>query len=647
MHYYEIAPTRVFRTDSNILTYSSPEILQPGTLVTIPLGKSHCTGLILKSVSQPTFPTKNILQILIPQALPDHLVKSLLWLSSYYATPLPNVLQTALPKGLDKKRRQKLHLGLPEIKSDTKIPLNPAQQNAIQQIQDSPHNTVLLHGITGSGKTNVYLTLAAQTLAQNHSAILLVPEIALTSQLVQRFQTYFTNVVLIHSELSESARHQTWLHLLNHPDPQIVIGPRSALFSPLSRLGLIIIDEAHEPSYYQEQSPKYSAIRFASVLAQSSETNAKVLLGTATPTVSDYFLFEHKKAIVTLNQLAVPAAQTATIKVIDFKDRSQFSKHHIFSNSLLNSITQSISQHRQSLIFHNRRGSAPLTICQDCGWQATCPYCFLPLTLHHDKFALFCHSCGYHQNVPTSCPECHNTQIIHKGFGTKQLESELNKLFPEARIIRFDADTTPDKQLKNVYPDLLAGDYDIIIGTQMIAKGFDFPLLRTLGVIQADAGLSLPDFSSAERSFILLNQVIGRANRGHQASEIFIQSYQPEHFTISTAVNSDYSDFYQTSLRDRRRAKLPPFVFLLKITITYKTEATVLKHIRQLYRQLNRNFPKVIFSQPTPDFHERSTRGYTWQIIAKSTTRKPLLQITQQLPRSSALHFALDPPSLL
>ena len=652
MFYYEISPNRIFRTDSDILTYSSTEQLKPGTLVNIPLGKHQCPGMVIRQVEQPSFATKQVLNLINPTPLPPHLFKSLLWFSQYYASPLPNVLQTALPSGINKKRRQKINFNhvnslTASSSSPTDIPLNSDQRKAIRHINQSSSHTVLLHGITGSGKTNIYLSMAQQSLDQNQSAIILVPEIALTSQLVQRFKEYFSEVILIHSELSESERHQTWLHLLNSSEPQIVIGPRSALFAPVKKLGLIIIDEAHEPSYYQEQNPKYSALRLASVMAHNSSSTTKTILGTATPTVADYFLCHKKSSVVELKRLATEKQPNSSIQIIDLKNRSLFTKHHLFSNPLIESITQSLQDHKQSLIFHNRRGSAPLTICQDCGWQANCPNCFLPLTLHNDKFALFCHSCGYKQKVPTSCPECHNTQIIHKGFGTKQIEDEMNKLFPNAKIIRLDADTETEKQIKNTYSELHSGKYDIIIGTQMIAKGFDFPHLRTLGVIQADSSLSLPDFSATERTFILLNQVIGRANRGHQAGEIFIQTYQPEHFAITTATTSDYATFFRTALEDRRRAQLPPFTFILKIAITYKTEATTLKHIKNLYQSIRQTYPKLELSQPTPAFHERTNRGYTWQLIIKAKSRPQLIQLIKNLPKSSALHFSIDPPSLL
>ena len=223
----------------------------------------------------------------------------------------------------------------------------------------------------------------------------------------------------------------------------------------------------------------------------------------------------------------------------------------------------------------------------------------------------------------------------------------MNKLFPNAKIIRLDADTETEKQIKNTYSELHSGKYDIIIGTQMIAKGFDFPHLRTLGVIQADSSLSLPDFSATERTFILLNQVIGRANRGHQAGEIFIQTYQPEHFAITTATTSDYATFFRTALEDRRRAQLPPFTFILKIAITYKTEATTLKHIKNLHQSIRQTYPKLELSQPTPAFHERTNRGYTWQLIIKAKSRPQLIQLIKNLPKSSALHFSIDPPSLL
>lgn len=645
MNYYLIAPAKTFHSTDNTLTYASNEPLQIGQIVEIPLGKNTTFGIVSAKTTQPDFETKEIIRILYPEPLPKHLLKAIFWLSDYYRCPLSTVVQAALPRGITKKRRQPKAIETSSIAKAPNNPLNSAQKRAVVEINSNPANTILLHGITGSGKTNIYIELTKQTLAQNQSVILLVPEIALTSQLVRNFQAHFDNVILLHSAQTEAVRHQLWQKSLQSTTPQVVIGPRSALFAPVHDLGLVIIDEAHEPAYHQDQNPKYSALRLAAVMA-------KTILGSATPLVSDYYICKQRKAVIELNELAIKSTKTTEISIIDLKNRPDFTRSRLLSNQLISSIQKSLDQHTQSMIFHNRRGTAPLTICDQCGWQALCKNCLLPLVLHADKYQMRCHTCGRTYPVPTACPECHNASIHHKGFGTKMLEEELHRLFPTARIARFDADTETDLQLNKIYDQVHAGDYDIIVGTQMIAKGFDFPKITTLGIAQADAGLSLPDYSSEERTFQLINQVIGRANRGHQNSHIFIQSFQPDHPLISYAAQSDYTGFYKYLLQRRRQSTLPPYSFLLKLSLTYKTEKATVLNVRKLNKKIiqfsqKSQLSQVSISPPMPAFHERSNTGFTWQIIIKAKSRKDLLAIFDSLDKNPYLHYDFDPISLL
>ena len=645
MKYYLIAPAKTFHSSDNLLTYSSETLLKIGQIVEIPLGRQSTIGIVVKNTTQPDFDTKSITKIIYEQPLPKKLVDALFWLSSYYRCPLSTVIQAALPRGITKNRRGKL-LEAPNI-TPIDNPLNSAQRAAIRAIEENPANTILLHGITGSGKTNIYIELCARTLAKNQSVILLVPEIALTSQLVRNFQQHFKSITLLHSNLTESLRHQLWEKILTDNQPQVIIGPRSALFAPVQDLGLIIIDEAHEPAYHQEQNPKYSASLLAGKLA-------KTVLGTATPLISDYYLCKSHNAVVEINQLAIESDKHTSISVIDLKDRNDFTKSRILSNQLIESIKASLTNHTQSMLFHNRRGTAPMTICDKCGWQALCPNCFLPLVLHADAFQMRCHTCARNFPVPTACPECKNASIHHKGFGTKLIEDELHRLFPSAKIARFDMDTDDDLKLTKIYDEVYRGDYDIIVGTQMIAKGFDFPRLTTLGIVQADAGLSLPDFSSEERTFQLITQVIGRAKRGHQNSNIFIQSFQPDHPIISLASQSDYASFYNYLVQKRQQSKLPPYSFLLKLSVTYKTETATVKNIRTLYKkviqtakQLQIPENRIVVSPPMPAFHERTSTGYTWQLVIKAKSRQNLLDIFDHLPKNNYLHYDFDPISLL
>ena len=335
------------------------------------------------------------------------------------------------------------------------------------------------------------------------------------------------------------------------------------------------------------------------------------------------------------------------ITVIDFKNRENFTKNRYFSTPLLNQIEKNLENHHQTLIFHNRRGSAPLTLCEKCGWQALCPTCFLPLTLHTDAYKLLCHTCGYETKVPQKCPSCGALDVIHKGFGTKLLEQELKKLFKTAKIARFDADNTKEDTLDHRYDAVKNGDYDIIIGTQTIAKGLDLPNLTTVGVVQADSGLSLPDFAAEERTFHLLTQVLGRVGRGHLTeANAFVQTYQPDHPAITTAITENYQDFADYLLKKRQKTGFPPFKYLAKLSLTYKTEQTTLKNIQKYYQLLRKN-SKITVSTPVPAFHERTSRGYTWELVIKSSNRKTLLFTLNTLPKSPNLHLTIDPPSLL
>ena len=490
----------------------------------------------------------------------------------------------------------------------------------------------------------MYLQEAANALKQQKSVILLVPEIALTGQLVRVFAEVFGDrIVLIHSGQTEVERHLIFERLLAADAPQIVVGPRSALFAPLRDLGLIIIDEEHESTYYQENTPKYSAVRVASYMA--TRAGARCLLGSATPAIEDYYMAQKLGSLVKMTKKAKTTAVKPTISIIDFKKRENFRKNRYFADKLLAAIGANLEQGRQTLIFHNRRGSAPLTVCENCGEEMMCPNCFLPLTLHADTYELKCHTCGMTERVPAGCPKCGHPDLIHKGFGTKLLETELGRLFPRARVKRFDADNKKGDGMDALYAEVRAGEVDILVGTQAIAKGLDLPKLATVGVVQADAGLSLPDFAAEERVFQLLTQVIGRVGRGHLAeAEVYIQTYQPEHPVLGFAVREDYEGFSKYLLGRRRKSGFPPYKYVMRLDITLKTEAIVLRKVREAARQLMRD-GRLVVSPPMPAFHERTARGYTWEIVVRSSSREALVTAAAGLDKN--FRVALDIPSLL
>ena len=680
--FYEVIPEGKVEA----LTYDFDDSLSAGQIVLVPIGKRKAPGVVIKKVAQPDFPTKSILKVLYSKPLPAHLMATIGFIHDYYLVPSGQAVSLILPRGVEKKRRKTEQMfgdfssfesilsgtgvapahrhgrsapsssvvtsghslekdsKATEPPSSSNIPLNTAQKNALEGLQKALGATKLLFGVTGSGKTNIYLKMANNALSEQKSTILLVPEIALTGQLVRVFQEIFGHrVILIHSKQTEAERHLIFEKILEADEPLIIVGPRSALFAPLSNLGLIIIDEEHENSYHQENAPKYSAIRVASFMAK--EIDGSLILGSATPSLEDFCIAMKQKSLVKLTEKAKSTAIKPSIKIIDIKNRDNFTKNKYFSNSLLQEITKNLETGKQTLIFHNRRGSAPLTICENCGEEILCPNCCLPLNLHADEYMLHCHTCGFSLNVPKVCPKCGTPNLIHKGFGTKLLESELKTLFKNANIKRFDADNKKGEGLDAFYTEVRDGGIEILVGTQVLAKGLDLPKLATVGIVQADAGLALPDYLAEERSFQLLTQVIGRVGRGHlDETSVFIQTFRPEHPVIRYASDEDYLGFYDYLIDKRKKSHFPPFTFVMKLEITMKTEAIVIKKVRELVAKLMQN-KQLIVSPPQPGFHEHTARGYTWQIIVRSRSRKALVEACNGLDKN--FKVTLDPLGLL
>ena len=644
MNYFEVAPLSIVRAHQDTFTYSSSDLLSIGDIVTISIGKKLQIGIVVKNVVKPSYSVKEISSVLDLTSLPTPLIDTATWISKYYSTPLAHVLRAILPSGIQKKRRTPKITARNLQRQRTNFVLNTDQKSAISSISKMPAGSAILHGVTGSGKTAIYIELAKQSLAGGKSAIILVPEISLTSQLVAEFSNHFADITVVHSEQSESERHTTWSKLLIADQPQVVIGPRSALFSPLKSVGLIVVDECHEPTYKQEQQPRYSALRVASILGANH--GAKVIFGSATPTVSEYYLAQStSRPIISLPRQARTDTVAPTITTIDMTKRDNFHRHRFFSDSLLASI-DSQTDKEQTLIYHNRRGTASTTLCEQCGWQAGCSRCFIPLSLHADKHQLLCHICGFSAKVPTSCPECRYADIIHKGIGTKLIESELRKLFPDKKIARFDGDVSKDDSLASRYQEIYDGTIDIIVGTQVVAKGLDLPHLRNVGIIQADNGLAIPDYTSAERTFQLLYQAIGRVGRSHHPTRVIAQTFQPNHPAVVDGLARNYQQFYDRTIALRHKTNFPPFCFLLKLTCSYKTELSAITNAKKLAVQLQDSSANLIVMPPMPAFYERLRDSYRWQIIVKSSSRQALVDALSLLP-SSHWQYELDPVSLL
>ncbi|MCL2174052.1 primosomal protein N' [Candidatus Saccharibacteria bacterium] len=675
MKFYEVSPVGIVGKDFKVLTYGFSEILPIGTIVEIPVVQRKFVGVVLKEVAQPDFAVKEILRVLYDQPLPPALLELHGWLSDFYTTHPGTVWQTMLPSGLNKKRRvsvvENTTLQNNSSTKRTNILFNDQQLAAIDQLVQMPSGTAILHGITGSGKTEVYKALAMKAKTDGKSSIILVPEISLTAQLLNEFRAEFDNVILTHSTMTETERAHVWLEVLNAEQPVVVIGPRSALFMPVQNLGLIVIDECHEPSYKQEKAPRYNALRTASKLiefanAASSrgvnrnnpvsagsprsardDSGCKLILGSATPLIADYYFAQKLgRPIVQMTKLARAGAKKPTTKIVDLTKRGNFSSaSKIFSRQLLAAMKETLEQKKQVLLFHNRRGSASTTLCENCGWLAGCPRCFLPLTLHTDRFELRCHICGYHEKPPTKCPECGDTNILHKGIGTKRIEEEIRKIFPDKTVRRFDGDTARGQAVQDVFAELRDGTTDIIIGTQTVAKGLDLPNLRLVGIVQADAGLALPDFSAAERTFQLIAQATGRVGRGAEDSVVIVQTFQPDAPAVQFGAVQDYAGFYNHEIKNRQRGHFPPLAHLLKLTCAYKTEKSAVNSAKALANAISSQFQDPL-SGPTPAFYERARGLYRWQIVVRAPNRADLVKIAEQIhhPHWQA---ELDPGSLI
>jgi primosomal protein N' (replication factor Y) len=644
MNFYEVWVRSVSYRGTDALTYHYSEKLPTGSFVKVELQKNEVWGVVVKNVAKPAFKTKAIIKVVDTAPLPMALLSLGKQVLQFYAAPVGAITQLLMPA--DPEAMPKKVLAPVPTKTALGIlpPLTSEQISAINDCSDpGPH---LLHGKTGSGKTRVYIELARKALEQNRSSIIMTPEISLTSQLSQRFRAVFGDkVAVLHSRLTAGERQRVWHQIVNNTTPTIVIGARSALFSPLVSVGLIVVDEAHEPAYKQEQTPYYHATRVASMLA--SIHDATLVLGTATPTVSDYYLAEQKKApIVTMNTLATTGVSAIRRIIVDLTDRSLFSRSNHLSQPLIEAVQASLAHGEQSMLFLNRRGTARIILCDQCGWQSLCPHCDLPLTYHADTHVMLCHSCNFRGDAPTSCPQCGNPSIIYKSAGTKSIVDEIERLFPEARVQRFDTDNRKAERFEQHYDAVHSGDVDIIVGTQLLAKGLDLPKLSTLGIILADSSLAMPDFSSAERTYQLLTQVLGRVGRGHRDSTAIIQTYNPSSLAIQAAINDNWSAFYDSELREREKFAFPPFYFLLKLTCRRATAKAAEKTATTMKNELESNHTRVRVEGPAPSFHEHTDGKYEWQLVVKAKQRQLLLDIVARLP-SSGWTYDIDPINLL
>lgn len=522
------------------------------------------------------------------------------------------------------------------VKQDALKP-TAAQKKAITAIEKSFNSgggVFLLHGVTGSGKTEVYLQATATAIKQGKRAIVLVPEIALTPQTIERFAARFPHrVAVLHSQLSLGEQYDEWRRI-GQGEFDVVIGPRSAIFAPQPDLGLIVIDEEHEWTYKQtEKSPRYHARDAALKLAELLKVT--VVMGSATPDVASYYRATNGDyELLTLPDRLAPR-QDATlpeIELIDLRKELKAGNRSIFSHSLRQGIEKSLESKEQVILFFNRRGGATFVQCRDCGHVLRCRRCDVPLSYHPDEEGLVCHQCSYRATVPTTCPKCASPRIKYLGLGTQQLAREAGYAFPLSRIIRWDSDATRHKDAhRQILEDFRNHKADILVGTQMVAKGLDLPKVTLVGVISADTALNLPDFRAGERTFQLLAQVSGRAGRGKLGGKAIIQSYSPEHYAIQAAVKHDYAAFYEQEIEFRRQLGQPPFNRLVRLLFSHTNDSFCQKEAEKMKRLLQSQIDELgIFGLdiigPAPAFTHRLRGRFRWQLLLRGRQPATLLQ---------------------
>ncbi|WP_166384597.1 primosomal protein N' [Polaribacter sp. 11A2H] len=520
--------------------------------------------------------------------------------------------------------------------NDLKV-LNEFQEKALAEIKETfkEKDVTLLHGITSSGKTEVYTKLIQEVLDQGKQVVFLLPEIALTTQIITRLQFYFgEQISVFHSKYSMNERVEVWNNVLeNKPKARIILGARSSIFLPFSNLGLIVVDEEHETSYKQfEPSPRYNARDSAIVLAKLH--NAKILLGSATPSIETYFNAQQNKyGLVTLNRRH-GNVQLPKIELIDVKEKQrkkEMTGH--FSDRLLKLIQEALDLKEQVILFQNRRGFSPVVECNTCGVSPECPNCDVSLTYHKFRHELRCHYCNYQRSMPNSCGACGSNTLDNKGFGTEQIELELTALFPDFKIGRMDLDTTRGKYgYQKIIGAFEAKEIDVLVGTQMLSKGLDFENVTLVGIINADSMLNFPDFRAHERAYDMMVQVSGRAGRSKKQGNVAIQTYNPHHKILQQVSTTSYAEMYKEQLQERWQYKYPPYYRLIKITLKHKDYNKVDSGVNWLFKALSSSFGENVLG-PTAPAVSRVRNQYIKNIVIKIPPKQNLAQTKKQLQK--------------
>jgi len=652
MYYLNIAPARPL---ADTLTYSSNVLLPVGTLVEIPIGRGKCYGFVVgyESVEPEGVNAKEILCVTNEEPFfGEKNLEFYRWVSEYYHYPLGEMLSLVIPTFSPKRKKKK-----EDKKEATSIahqgPLVDLTQEQVAALKLLSSDKNLLHGVTGSGKTEVYIEIIKDVLRQGKSALLIVPEISLTPQLIKRVAVHFNGAIsILHSEVSKAEKYHHWMDLrrgMSH----LCIGARSAIFSPMENIGLIVVDEEQDSSYKQEDRLRYNARDLAFVLGKIY--GAKVILSSATPSAESYYnAKEGKYSYVTIKnrvrQLCLP-----TTVVIDLKDTKMVSRN--FSEELVKQIKETLAKKEQVILYINRRGYSNSIICNECGTRISCPKCSITLTEHKSKKVLLCHYCGFERDLPNYCTACGGHELKAVGSGTEKIFEEIESIFPEARVLRMDSDAVKGRKKLNAAIDKITKkEIDIIVGTQLVGKGHDFPEVTLVGIINADADLYLPDFRASERTFHQIMQVSGRAGRTSQG-KVVLQTYLPDHFAIKMAISNDYEGFYKEELNNRNEVTYPPFTNLVdvKISATTKSDAagTATEVADIIKKTIKDHKLKVTLLGPTPATILQINQRYRYHVLLKSQSRAclhkliKLFNYSYKRNKKARINIDVDPYTLL
>lgn len=606
--------------------------VEVGKRVRVSIRAKSIVGYVVGFESEPKFKDLKLIDEVIDEKplLDDHSLKLAEWIAAYYFCSLGQAIELFFPSpfrrgkvSMRTRQSSKVRLnGENEVVNPTALDLTPLQEKVFREIVDSidekPGETFLLHGITGSGKTEIYLQLIERLLKKGKSSIVLIPEISLTPQTVQRFRSRFREEVsVVHSRIAEGKRFQEF-ERMKKGESRVVVGARSALFSPVQNLGLIVIDEEHETTYKQEETPRYHAREVAEKRAEIEKAN--LILGSATPSLESYYRArEGQIRLVELPQ-RIEGRPLPQVEIVDRRREKSGRLLEVLSNRLVEGIKEALDKKEQVLLLLNRRGFATYLHCASCGWVSVCDRCRVTLTFHHDKGMLLCHLCNKKTLPVRVCPSCHEHRIHYFGVGTEKVESEVTRLFPKARVRRMDADATRKRGSHDeILFEFRKRNVDVLIGTQMVAKGHDFPALTLVGVISADTALHLADFRSAERTFDLLTQVAGRSGRGDKPGRVIIQTFVPEHYAIHSVRQHDFVSFYNKEIEYRRELNLPPFRHLVQVMLSSRHEHQVIKSIHEFTKLLTAHLPpETDLLGPAPNLVSKLRGVFRWNLFLKT-----------------------------